>query len=230
MNNCIKCDILTNEIKILINSIFKLKNEYNKNCAECCQLASKGKNELAENIKNKSLEEHNKDYIHASLHDENHHFENCTIIGVENIPINEIGPMNGELLCKNDSKDEIDLRKTCVGNFNWLHDLLKTDEQYSKIYKEKICSEQCFNKNENMMIEFPIVLVTPPCRAIKRKLDDVKLKYYVEDGNHRLIKWIDLGIQKGMPVETVPAFVIIDPEYAPIYSVIGPNFMQNMRI
>ncbi len=210
MNDCIKCDILTNEIKILINCIYKLKSNYNKNCVECCEWASKGKTELAEIIKNKSLDEHDKDYIHASLHDEKHHFENCAIIGRENIPINEIGPMNGELLCKNDSKDKIDLRKTDVGNFYWLHELLKTDEQYSKIYKEKIDGEQCFNKNENLMFEFPIILVTPPCRAIKRKSDDVKLKYYVEDGNHRFLKWIDLG------KKTVPAaFVIIDPEYAP---------------
>lgn len=34
------------------------------------------------------------------------------------------------------------------------------------------------------------------------------MKYYAEDGNHRLLKWIDSGN------ETVPAFVIIDPEYA----------------
>lgn len=206
---------MTNEIKILINCIYKLKSKYNKNCVECCEWASKGKTELAEIIKNESLEEHRKDYISAAIHKKDYHFEKCKIEGHENIPINEIGPMNGELLCKNDSKDKIDLRKTDVGNFYWLHELLKTDEQYSKIYKEKIVNEQCFNKNDNMMLEFPIILVTPPCRGIKRKSDDVKLKYYVEDGNHRLLKWIDSEIEKGRPVETVPAFVIIDPEYAP---------------
>ena len=223
MNNCIKCGILTNEIKILINCIYKLKSKYNKNCVECCEWASKGKDELAEIIKNESLEEHRKDYISAAIHKKDYHFEKCKIESHGNIPINEIGPMNGELLCKNDSKDKIDLRKACVGNFYWLHELLKTEEQYSKIYKEKIDGEQCFNENKNMMFEFPIILVTPPCRAIKRRLDvmlvvsspgvtntvDVKLKYYVEDGNHRLLKWIDSGNK------TVPAFVIIDPEYAP---------------
>ena len=69
-----------------------------------------------------------------------------------------------------------------------------------------------------MMIEFPIVLVTPPNRGgIKYLLNGVK--YYVEDGNHRLLKWIDSGNK------TVPAaFVIIDPEYVNIRS----NSMQNI--
>ena len=198
MNDCIKCDILTNEIKILINSLYKLHKIMKKDCWVCCQCASKGKNELANRIESIDSDERTKDYIRAALKER--HFEKCKIEVRENIPINEIGPLNGDLM-------GIDLSKTFVRDFNWFHDLIKT--QYSDIYNKIIVNEQCFKENENMLFEFPIILVTPPCRGIKRKSYDVKLKYYVEDGNHRLLKWIDSGN------ETVPAFVIIDPEYAP---------------
>ncbi len=201
MNDCINCNQLSNEKKILINSIYlDFKKSVNKDCERCLEQGSKDPQELADEINNGNKGIRTKDYIRAALKEE--HFKNCSIIGVEDIPINEIGPMNGMLM-------GVDLRETTVGDFFWLYNRVKGKQQ---------------NFNENMMVEFPIILVTPPCRAIKRKLDDVKLKYYVEDGNHRLLKWIDLGNK------TVPAFVIIDPEYAPRDTDIMPNFMQNIKL
>ncbi|MFZ3091894.1 MAG: hypothetical protein WA240_14900 [Nitrospirota bacterium] len=173
-------------MKILVNCIYlDLEKAVNKDCKECLRWASKNNTELADIINNKNPKIRSKDYIRAALKEQQ--FKKCGIESHENIPINEIGPMNGMLM-------GIDLSGINVGDFLWFYNHVKEKQQ---------------NFNESMMFEFPIILVTPPCRAIKRKLDDVKLKYYVEDGNHRLLKWIDSGNK------TVPAFVIIDPEYAP---------------
>ena len=213
MNDCIKCGILTNEIKILINCIYKLKSKYNKNCVECCEWASKGKDELAEIIKNESLEEHRKDYISAAIHKKDYHFEKCKIEGRENIPINEIGPMKGTLI-------GIYLNES-IGDFSWFLNHVK--DKHQDKYKE-IIDIQCFEENKNFMIEFPIVLVTPPDRGGIKYLSN-GVKYYVEDGNHRLLKWIDLG------KKTVPAaFVIIDKQHTSGYADNWPNPLPNVRL
>lgn len=204
MNNCIKCDKLSNEKKILINIIFKLKGASTKECADCLEWNLKERNELAQIIEEKDKikkDERTKNYILAALKE--YPFEDCEIESHENIPLNEIGPMKGLVI-------DIYLSEP-IGNFILFHNHVK--DNYQDKYK-KIVDMKCFKENENMIIEFPIVLVTPPDRGGIKYLSN-GVKYYVEDGNHRLLKWIDSGIKEGKPVETVPAFVIIDPEYAP---------------
>ncbi|MFZ3091362.1 MAG: hypothetical protein WA240_12150 [Nitrospirota bacterium] len=198
IKNCIKCDKLSSELwtekKILVNSIYlDIEKDVNKDCEECLERASKKPQELARVIAKKP-EIRRKNYIIAALKERP--FEYCEIERHENIPINEIGPMNGMLM-------GIDLSEP-IGDFFLFRDHVK--DKYQDKYKE-IVDMKCFKENENMMIEFPIVLVTPPNRGIKYPVNGIK--YYVEDGNHRLLKWIDSGNK------TVPAFVIIDPEYAP---------------
>src|SRR3989337_4257252 len=133
IKNCIKCDQLSNEKKILVNCIYlDLEKAVNKDCKRCLKLGSKDPQELANEINYKNKGIRTKDYIRAALKEE--HFKNCTIIGVENIPINEIGPMNGMLM-------GIDLKEVTVGDFFWFYNHVKEKQQ---------------NFNENMMVEFPI--------------------------------------------------------------------------
>lgn len=201
MNDCIKCGKLSNEKKILVNSIYlDIEKDVNKDCEKCIERASKKPQELSLEIAKKP-EIRTKNYILAALKEQQ--FQKCEIEIHENIPINEIGPMNGMLM-------GIDLREVTVGDFFWLCNHIKEKHQ---------------NFNESIMLEFPIILVTPPCRGIKRKSDDVKLKYYVEDGNHRLLKWIDSGNK------TVPAaFVIIDKQHTSGYADNWPNPLPNVRL
>ena len=113
---------------------FRLKKPVNKDCKECLELDSKNNTELADIINNKNPKIRNKDYIRAALKER--HFEKCKIEVRENIPINEIGPMNGMLM-------GIDLREITVGDFFWFYNHVK--DKYQDKYKE-IVDMKCFKK------------------------------------------------------------------------------------
>lgn len=212
IKKCIKCGKLSNEMKILINSIYiDIEKDVNKDCEKCLKLDSKDSQELVRLIAKKP-EIRTKNCILAALKD--YPFEDCEIERHENIPINEIGPMENNVI-------GIFLSKS-IGDFSWFYNYIKNRHQNKY---NKIANIQCFEENKNFMIEFPIVLVTPPNRGIASPLNGIK--YYVEDGNHRLLKWIDSGSKEGKSVETVPAFVI--KEKTPRYSDNRPNPIPNIR-